>query len=519
MEHWFRLTAGEAHRLLIKQFIDRSRARKPETLVPSWPNHRGPTKEKRSRAIAFPMVSTGNLCRFRDSSTLCTVDAMTHSTGSTCREERLRLALRVGRTATWEWDLSTGHVLRSEAANELLGLSSGPATEFQERIHPDDRERHRTALKTAVENGSPYDAELRFLKADGSTIWIHDQAQLYTGPQGQRLLIGTVAGISARKAAEEELRRSEERLKDFAEIGSDWFWEMDADHRYVMATGRLAVADVIGRTRWDLAGADPTSPEWKEHISLHQARLPFRHFEHKVRLNGQTYHLSTSGRPVFDEGGIFQGYRGVTADITARTKAEHLAAEKAAVLEATLENMNQGLMVLDEEGRVALFNQRVLDLLDLPSGLLSARPRLEEVRDYLERRGESTPPECAFLQMGQGQDFLSDPPVYERTRQNGTIIEVRSAQLPSGGAVRTYTDTTARRHPEAELRESAERLSLATKATADAIWDWNLDQDLVCRNEAIQTLFGYPPEAVEPTLNPHCGGGRTDSIPRTGKGS
>ncbi|GAB2959244.1 hypothetical protein GCM10027048_28220 [Hymenobacter coalescens] len=63
----------------------------------------------------------------------------------------------------------------------------------------------------------------------------------------------------------------------------------------------------------------------------------------------------------------------------------------------------------------------------------------------------------------------------------------------------TCTDIDEQKQADAALRSSEQRYALASLATNDAIWDWNLETDAVTWNEAIHRVLGYAPEAVEPT--------------------
>jgi EAL domain-containing protein (putative c-di-GMP-specific phosphodiesterase class I) len=71
-------------------------------------------------------------------------------------EERLRLALRAGRMIAWERDPETGFVTRSENAPEVLGMGSGPASEFLARVDPQDLDKVVVAV-----TGSSDGAEFR----------------------------------------------------------------------------------------------------------------------------------------------------------------------------------------------------------------------------------------------------------------------------------------------------------------------------------------------------------------------
>ncbi|HQU85304.1 MAG TPA: PAS domain-containing protein [Pyrinomonadaceae bacterium] len=59
-------------------------------------------------------------------------------------------------------------------------------------------------------------------------------------------------------------------------------------------------------------------------------------------------------------------------------------------------------------------------------------------------------------------------------------------------------DITDRKLTEEKLRKSDERLNLVTRATNDAIWDWNLQTNDVWWNKAVQTMFDYKENEVEP---------------------
>ena len=118
------------------------------------------------------------------------------------------------------------------------------------------------------------------------------------------------------------LKESEAKLRDYAETSADWYWDMDADLRFSAYSGNIAryaldPSQLIGKQRWDLADADLTTEHWRRHKADLEDRRPFKDFEYSLkRPDGQWIHVSVSGKPVFDDDGIFQGYRGTTKDIS-----------------------------------------------------------------------------------------------------------------------------------------------------------------------------------------------------------
>jgi PAS domain-containing protein len=80
------------------------------------------------------------------------------------------------------------------------------------------------------------------------------------------------------EAAMRDAQQSEARFRDIAEVGSDWIWETDAQHRFTMIAGaRRPKVDLIGKTRWEQSGADPESDAvWRQHKAVLDAHQPIR---------------------------------------------------------------------------------------------------------------------------------------------------------------------------------------------------------------------------------------------------
>ncbi len=130
-------------------------------------------------------------------------------------------------------------------------------------------------------------------------------------------------------------------------------------------------------------------------------------------------------------------------------------AETTAVLRVTLENIAQGIIMVDGQGRVAMANRRAGELLGLPPGLLGGQPLFADLARHQRESGEHDGLDETVRAMVDRDEVPEHPLVYERRRPNGTTIEVNSIPLPGGGMVRTYTDITARAEAEAMLAQAA----------------------------------------------------------------
>ncbi|MDP1657144.1 MAG: EAL domain-containing protein [Hylemonella sp.] len=134
-----------------------------------------------------------------------------------------------------------------------------------------------------------------------------------------------VQEVAERKEIESNLRASEARLRDLLEMSSDWFWEQDANFRFVEVSGGtpyLPSRMTTGKTRWELPLLGISPAQWQEHRKTLDAHLPFKNFNYQIESpSGQLRWFSISGKPLF-ENGQFCGYRGIGSDITERKTTE-----------------------------------------------------------------------------------------------------------------------------------------------------------------------------------------------------
>jgi PAS domain S-box-containing protein len=144
--------------------------------------------------------------------------------------------------------------------------------------------------------------------------------------------------------------------------------------------------------------------------------------------------------------------------------------EQSALLQATLENMDQGLIMFDADQRIRVYNKRALELLDLPEQLMEQRPTLRRLIEHQLASNDFARSTEAFRQWVIDSCVRVSRDVYERVRPDGSVLEIRTVPLAGGGAVRTYTDITARREAEREQHASEERYRAVIATGAAILW-------------------------------------------------
>lgn len=128
------------------------------------------------------------------------------------------------------------------------------------------------------------------------------------------------------------------------------------------------------------------------------------------------------------------------------------------VLEAALENMSQGISVVDAELRLVAWNGRYAQLFGFPPGMLRVGLPIAEASAWALREVAGIARQDDALQrrlehMRAGTTHLS-----ERVFPDGSIIEIRGNPMPGGGFVATFTDVTAFREAERGLKRINETL-------------------------------------------------------------
>jgi PAS domain S-box-containing protein len=298
---------------------------------------------------------------------------------------------------------------------------------------------------------------------------------------------------------------TEQRLRAFAEAGSDWFWEMDEDLRFSYMSDRvdqpsdLFGADFLGRRIDEVGLPGMEETHWPPLLLRLEMRVRFRDFRF-IRRNavGAPRHLSISGVPLFDAAGEFKGFRGTGRDLTDETVAEERAALAQSRLTDAIESIPESFMLLDAEDRLVLCNSRYRELHESIAHCLVPGARFEDICRASAQAGLPMPA------VGRVEDWVRDRMTRHRQRQfeieerqiGERWIQIAEQHTSDGGTVVVQTDITALKRREQELAEKTALLG----ATLD-----NMDQGLLVIdafgavkmwNNRMLELLELPPDLV-----------------------
>lgn len=140
------------------------------------------------------------------------------------------------------------------------------------------------------------------------------------------------------------------------------------------------------------------------------------------------------------------------------------------LLHTTMENVGQGVSVVDGELRLVAWNRRYIELFDYPEERVYVGCPVEELIRFNAERGEWGELD-AEAQVQKRLQYLraGSPYRYQRARGNGRVLEMRGQPLPGGGFVTTYSDITEFKRTEAALREATQTLEQRVAERTDAL--------------------------------------------------
>jgi len=381
-------------------------------------------------------------------------------------------------------------------ASEYSGLdrSQLAGSGWQAIVHPEDLAACLEAWDKAVAAGQPFSFEYRLRRKDGAWRWYLSRALPLRDRRGQIVRwLGTATDIDDHKRAAERLeaqvrerthalRGSEQRFRALTELSSDWYWEQDAELRFVGTAGRTALragiteGDHIGKRRWELPGTEILGQGWDEHRAALSARASFRDLMLKrTALDGSAYYVSVSGEPRYDPSGTFAGYHGVARDVTAHYRAAAALRETESRLRLTLDSVPAAIYFYDCDERIITANHGYAGIVE---------KRLDEIagRTIREVAGEEA---YALAQPYIRRALAGETTTYERrrTRKDGRTRDLRIQNVPhreeSGrvsGACALIIDITDLKETQRALQSSEVRFRGLADLWAD--WYWEQDEEL-----------------------------------------
>ncbi|MCK5539590.1 MAG: PAS domain S-box protein [Deltaproteobacteria bacterium] len=390
-------------------------------------------------------------------------------------------------------------------ANHFTTLLTGYANDELLRlpgfslIHPDYREiamqRNQSRLR-GEETLGQYDLKLKV--KDGKVKWVELHIEKFK-LRGQTITLGTAIDITARKKSEDDLRRSEEKFKAFAENAQVMIYTYDSQGKFTYINKMCEV--LTGYSQDELMGMNFTKLLHDDYKDMSVKRAASRRAAEShgvsydyvgVKKDGSHRWWELSGVPLVGDGAEVT-VLGCATDVTDRVESEQSLKESEEKFRSLFERSSDPMLLLDEKGFFDC-NQAALKLLKAKNKeVLAVHPsRLSPVTqpDGLASREKAKAMIKKAYTDGfhrfewlhcdlEGREFWADVSL--------TVVPFESREI----IFTVWRDISMIKELEHLLRDEREQLRVTLRSIGDAVITTDLEGRVVLMNRVAERLTGW----------------------------
>lgn len=161
-------------------------------------------------------------------------------------------------------------------------------------------------------------------------------------------------------------------------------------------------------------------------------------------------------------------------------------------LAATLANLDQGVILIDGDGRIVISNSKFAEFTGLVPADYENQPLFTDIVEKMLAQGEFDPMGKQFKLWVRNQGHHPRLASFQRVRPDGTVLQVRVSPLADGGEVRTMTDITSHIRHSDEISAIRRTLELTLENVSQGIMKIDPDRRIVVTNSRLNALLGLP---------------------------
>jgi len=421
-------------------------------------------------------------------------------------EQLLREAQMMADLGSYVLDISTGFWRSSDGLDMVFGIGHDyerSVEGWMDLVHPDDRAMMDDYFRNEVlGKGRTFNKEYRIIRQDDHEVrWVIGIGKLNFDAQGHPLKMqGTIQDITERKQAEETLRDSEERYRTILNASPDAILIADVKSSLLLLVSPGAVKMAYCSREDELVGTlltDFIVPEDRaraiSNIALLLQGNQLGPIEYRaLRKDGSSFEMEANAELIRNAEGQPIQMVAIVRDITERHQAKEAMQASLSLLNATLEATPSGILVVDQNRRIMLWNQKFVEMWHIPEEIMSthvdevvlnsvldqiAHPKefLAKLHELYAHPGKSSMDEFELV---DGRIFSR----YSQPQKFGDTIV---------GRVWSFEDITKRKLAEKAVRESERRHHAILRSAMDGYWEVDMEGRILDVNDTYARMSGY----------------------------
>lgn len=421
--------------------------------------------------------------------------------------EKLSTAQEIAKLGYWEHNLSEEALYWSDQVYQIFEENKEnfvPTVQsFFDAVVPEYREKFYLYKNKPFDNVDSQDIEYKIKTKTGKIKWIHQNGKKIINEKDHHIIFkGTLRDITERKNQEEKILDYIDKLKTAQNIAKLGYWEYDFNK------DELTWSDQVYEI-WEKSKNTFKVTQDAFFKSIHPDDIVDYLVDQKKALKGgQTLEkehriLLDSGKIkwVLERGELFYNktnetrvFKGTVQDITNQKEIETELREQNYFIKTAFDNLPVGIAVRNiNTGKFTLMNKNFTEIYGW------SKSEFKDVDSFFDK----VYPDADYRKKVKDQIF-SDLASNDLKRMHWEGIQVTTKKgdkrivnarniplLDQNLMISTVLDVTEKAIAEQQLAISNERYEYVTKATFDAIWDWDFNKNTIYWGEGFKTIFGH----------------------------
>lgn len=418
---------------------------------------------------------------------------------------------RLSKTGTWEVDFRSNGLFWSDGVFRMLGyLPNEIPITFETGvhvIHPEDQQRALDHMNLALSGKVEYNIQKRLIRKDGTIIDVVSKASIIRDDAGAPIqMIGVFQDITEFHQTKISLEKAKVRTEALLETLDGIFWEADAN-TFEFSYISPQVEKITGYSQQEWL-SEPHF--WKNHIHpderdkmvnfCHSETVSMRDhiFDYRFKKKDGSYIWLNDRVKVISKNGKPKALSGLMIDVSHEKALSQALEDEISLNRNLVQQLPSVFFLFDQEGKFLIWNKK-----------------LEEVSGYEAHEIPNLRPKDFFAEEHHSLIFEQIEKVFEKSEGKGIELEVlhksgrKIPVLISATPIKyqnmncvfgTGLDISDLVESKKALAESNQRYEILSRATNDAVWDFDVQKGELYWAEGFHTLFGYDLEKTKPTL-------------------